>query len=53
MKPKKNTGKSNSSKKTTARKNEPSAENTFKEMKRLGIKSVDEYIKHIDKKRGY
>lgn len=56
---KKNTSKTNHAKKATskskkvAKKNEPSAENTFKEMKRLGFKTVEEYIDYIDSKRGY
>lgn len=53
MKNKKSTNKANSAKKTNTRKNEPSAENTFKEMKRLGFKTLDEYVAYIDKKRGY
>ena len=56
---KKNTNKTNRAKKATSKpkkvtkKNEPSAENTFKEMKRLGFKTIEEYIDYIDSKRGY
>ncbi|MBR0340719.1 MAG: hypothetical protein IJH64_00435 [Oscillospiraceae bacterium] len=54
--------KASTSKKATAKKSPLSfsqteidkmAKQTEKEMRRLGFNNVDEYIKYIDKKRGY